>query len=502
MIEVESGHSRLVQILLGKALGSLEAMKSAASAIQQLADLAATEEVSSLSRAFAKAGRELALVGGCVRDAFIGRPIHDLDFTTDADPDSILKIVATLTRAFWDVGRAFGTIGAKIGDTTVEITTYRADSYNGETRKPEVEFGDSLEIDLLRRDFRVNAMALRLPELKLVDPSGGIEDLLAERLETPGPAEVSFTDDPLRMMRAARFTSQLGFTVSDSVRAAIEQLAPRIEIVSAERVRDELSRLLCTPAPAAGLQLLVDTGLAEYVLPELPALRLQIDEHHHHKDVYEHTLTVLDQAIELESSRHPDSEPDLVLRLAALLHDIGKPATRRLEPGGAVSFHHHDVVGAKLASKRLRELRFDKQTISEVSRLIELHLRFFGYSDSAWTDSAVRRYVRDAGDLLERLHILTRADVTTRNRRKAERLEFAYDDLESRIAALAEEEELAAIRPELDGEQIMKLLELKPGREVGEAYRFLLELRLNEGPLGEEEASRRLLEWKAGAGNT
>lgn len=470
-------------------------MDSAASAIAQLGSLAASPPVSRLAAAFASAGRELALVGGSVRDAFLGAPLNDLDFTTDADPDAILALVAPIADAHWDVGRAFGTIGAQIGGKTVEITTYRTDAYDGETRKPVVEFGDSLEGDLVRRDFTVNAMALRLPQLVLVDPSGGIEDLLARRLATPSAPEVSFGDDPLRMMRAARFTSQLGFTVTGEVAGAMTDLAERISIVSAERVRDELGRLLCTAAPRAGLELLVGTGLAGLVLPELPALQLQVDEHHHHKDVYEHSLTVLDQAIDLERERHPDDAPDLTLRLAALLHDIGKPATKRIEPGGVVTFHHHDVVGAKLAAKRLRELRFDKETIGSVSRLIELHLRFFGYTEGAWTDSAVRRYVRDAGPLLERLHILTRADVTTRNRRKADRLAFAYDDLEDRIASLGEEEELAAIRPDLDGEQIMAVLGLKPGREVGEAYRFLLELRLSEGPLGEEEATRRLLTW-------
>ncbi|HEU4849807.1 MAG TPA: CCA tRNA nucleotidyltransferase [Terrimesophilobacter sp.] len=472
-------------------------MDSAASAIAQLGSLAASPQVSRLATAFATAGRELALVGGSVRDAFLGVPLNDLDFTTDADPDTILAIVAPIADAHWDVGRAFGTIGATIGGKTVEITTYRTDAYDGETRKPVVEFGDSLEGDLVRRDFTVNAMALRLPQLVLVDPSGGIEDLLARRLTTPSAPEVSFGDDPLRMMRAARFTSQLGFTVTGEVAGAMTDLAERIAIVSAERVRDELSRLLRTPSPRAGLELLVGTGLAALVLPELPALQLQVDEHHHHKDVYEHSLTVLDQAIDLERERHPDDAPDLILRLAALLHDAGKPATKRIEPGGVVTFHHHDVVGAKLAAKRMRELRFDKDTIGSVARLIELHLRFFGYTEGAWTDSAVRRYVRDAGPLLERLHILTRADVTTRNRRKADRLAFAYDDLEDRIATLGEEEELAAIRPDLDGEQIMAALGLKPGREVGEAYRFLLELRLSEGPLGEEEATRRLLAWHA-----
>jgi poly(A) polymerase len=470
-------------------------MDSVASAIARLDALAASPVVVRLASAFAEAGHELALVGGPVRDAFLGRPVNDLDFTTDARPDDILRIVKPLSETQWDMGREFGTIGALVLGEPVEITTYRADAYDGETRKPIVEFGATLEADLARRDFSVNAMALRLPDRVLVDPSGGMEDLLAARLRTPGAPEVSFGDDPLRMMRAARFTSQLGFTATPETVTAMSELAPRISIVSVERVSAELSKLLLSDSPRAGIQLLVDTGLAAIVIPEIPALKLEIDEHAHHKDVYEHSLTVLDQAIGYEKSR--GHQPDLVLRLAAILHDIGKPATKRVEPGGAVSFHHHDVVGAKLAAKRLTALRFDKETVSQVARLIELHLRFFGYTEGAWTDSAVRRYVRDAGPLLERLHILTRADVTTRNRRKADQLGFAYDDLETRIAEIAEAEGLAAVRPDLDGEDIMRILELKPSREVGEAYRFLLDLRLDEGPLGAEEAERRLRAWWA-----
>ncbi|MDQ4138584.1 MAG: CCA tRNA nucleotidyltransferase [Actinomycetota bacterium] len=472
-------------------------MESAASAVRRLNELADQRPLQRLSTAFAEAGHELALVGGPVRDAFLGRPISDLDFTTDARPDRILELLKPIATTHWDVGRAFGTIGGRIDGLTVEITTYRADSYEPDTRKPTVEFGSSIEEDLVRRDFTVNAMALRLPQRQLVDPHGGVEDLIAKRLTTPGEPGVSFSDDPLRMLRAARFASQLDFAVDDGTVTAMRELAPRISIISAERVRDELSKLLCTDRPRTGIQLLVDTGLAELVLPEVPALKLEIDEHAHHKDVYQHSLTVLDQAIELERSRHPGSEPDLVLRMAALLHDIGKPSTRRIEPGGAVSFHHHDLVGAKLASRRLKALRFDKDTITDVARLIELHLRFFGYTDGAWTDSAVRRYVRDAGPLLERLHILVRADVTTRNRRKADRLGFAYDDLEDRIAALQEQEKLDSLRPDLDGEAIMRILGLKPGPDVGAAYRFLMELRLDEGSLGPEEAERRLRAWWA-----
>ncbi|GGF36992.1 CCA tRNA nucleotidyltransferase [Subtercola lobariae] len=470
-------------------------MQSVAESLKALAELAGRPPVSVVAQAFADAGHELALVGGPVRDAFLGRPVHDLDLTTDATPDEILAIIAPLADAHWDIGRAYGTIGARIGGETVEITTYRSDVYDQVTRKPSVEFGTSLEADLLRRDFTVNALALKLPEQVLVDPSGGMDDLLAQTLRTPSTPEVSFGDDPLRMLRAVRFTAQLGFQADTETLAALTDMAPRIENISAERVNEELSKLLRSPKPRRGVELLTSSGLAAYVLPEVPALRLETDEHHHHKDVYQHSLTVLDQAIDLENERFPGEEPDLTLRLAAVLHDIGKPATRKLEPGGVVSFYHHDVVGSKLAKKRLRALRYDNDTIADVARLIELHLRFFGYTDGAWTDSAVRRYVRDAGPLLERLHILVRADVTTRNRRKADQLAFAYDDLEARIAELAEQEELDSTRPDLDGEQIMSILNLKPSREVGEAYRFLLELRLEEGPLGEAEATRRLLAW-------
>ena len=472
-------------------------MQSVAEAVTRLEALATSEPLAALAERFVVAGHELALVGGSVRDAFLGRPLNDLDLATSARPDDILRIVKPIADAHWDIGRAFGTIGARLGAHTVEITTYRADTYSAGSRKPEVAFGDSLEGDLLRRDFRMNAMALRLPSRTLVDPSGGLDDLFARRLMTPGRPDDSFDDDPLRMLRAARFAAQLDVEVDVTVIEAMERMRGRVSIVSAERVRDEMVKLLLSAAPRRGLALLVDTGLAELVMPELPALRLEVDEHAHHKDVYEHSLTVLEQAIELEGARLTSEAPDLVLRLAALMHDIGKPATKRVEAGGAVTFHHHDVVGAKLARKRLTALRFDKETITAVSRLIELHLRFFGYSDAPWTDSGVRRYVRDADALLERLHVLTRADVTTRNRRKEARLRGAYDELERRIAALAEQEELLAMRPDLDGEQIMALLALRPGPIVGEAYRFLLEQRLDEGPLGEAEAERRLRVWFA-----
>ena len=475
-------------------------MLNMAEGIARLGALAESPVVARTARAFADAGFELAIVGGPVRDALLGRDTHDLDFTTDARPDDILRIVTPIATAHWDIGRAFGTIGARVDGEQVEITTYRADSYDGATRKPTVEFGDTLEGDLARRDFTVNAMALRVPSRTLADPTGGVEDLIRGVLRTPADPAVSFGDDPLRMLRAARFASQLEFEVDPATHAAIAELRETIRIVSPERIQSELVRLLQTDDPVRGIRILVETGLMAEFLPEIPALRLEVDEHHHHKDVYEHSLTVLQQAIALERARHPDAEPDVPLRLAALLHDIGKPATRRLEPGGAVTFHHHDVKGARLARRRLKELRFDSATTTSVTQLIEQHLRFFGYAEGAWTDSAVRRYVRDAGDELERLHILTRADVTTRNRRKAARLRAAYDDIEQRIAELAAQEELDAIRPEIDGNRIQEILGIRPGREVGEAYRFLLELRLDEGPIGPDAAEQRLREWWAARG--
>lgn len=451
--------------------------------------------VAELGEAFAQAGHDLYLVGGSVRDALMGRLGHDLDFTTDARPDDTEAILRQHTHATWDIGRAFGTIGAQIDDWVVEVTTYRADAYHPDSRKPEIVYGETLKDDLIRRDFTVNAMALHAATRTFSDPYAGLTDIVSGILRTPFPPERSFSDDPLRMMRAARFTSQLGFTVTNEVRAAMTDMASRIEIISAERVRDELSKTLLTDHPREGLDLLVTTRIADYVLPELPALSLERDEHHRHKDVYEHSLTVLDQSIDLEKRRGHD--PDLTGRLAALLHDIGKPSTRKFEPGGKVSFHHHDIVGAKMARKRLKALIYPSQVVKEVSKLVELHLRFHGYGDQGWTDSAVRRYVRDAGDQLERLHILTRSDCTTRNRRKAERLEFAYDDLEARIANLTAKEELAAIRPDLDGQQIMAILGIKPGPEVGKAYKFLLNLRLDEGPHTPDEAKNALLAWWA-----
>lgn len=490
--------------------------------------------IDELGTIFADAGHELALVGGPVRDAFLGLPIHDFDLTTSARPDETEKLLAGWGSTTWDIGREFGTIGAQRSGITVEVTTYRSDSYEIGSRKPEVDFGDTLEGDLTRRDFTVNAMAVRLPRIELVDPCGGLNDLVDGVLRTPVTARQSFDDDPLRIMRAARFAAQLGFDVDVDVMDAMEEMAGRLEIVSAERVRAELERLMISPAPRRGIELMVYTGVADVVLPEVAVLRDTVDEHHRHKDVYEHSLTVLDQAIALEDGpevvaawearaaagepeldgrrasigankggeqrvvpiNNRDREtaekleqsltaadalggplpgPDLVLRLAALLHDIGKPATRRFEKDGSVTFRAHDVIGARMAAKRLRALRFDKQTEKDVARLVELHLRAFGFGEHAWTDSAVRRFVRDAGPLLSRLLRLIRADITSQNRRKVNRLQAANDELSRRIVEIAEQEELDAIRPDLDGQEIMDILGIKPGREVGAARNFLLD---------------------------
>ncbi len=458
--------------------------------------LRAAPVIEEVGTRFAAAGHAIAIVGGSVRDAMLGRLGTDLDFTTSARPDEIDQLLTGWVDARWDMGREFGTIGARVGDWRLEITTYRSESYDPTSRKPQVVFGDSLDGDLGRRDFTVNAMAISLPSRRFVDPFGGLDDLARGLVRTPSTPQASFTDDPLRMLRSARFAAQLGFAVLPEVVAAAAEMADRIEIVSAERIRDELVKLLTAPRPRLGLTLLVDTGLADRVLPELPALRLERDEHHRHKDVYEHTLTVLEQAIALED-RLPAGGPDLITRLAALLHDIGKPRTRCLAADGTVTFHHHDVVGAKMVKRRLKALRFPNDDVAAVARLVELHLRFHGYGSGEWTDSAVRRYVRDAGPLLERLHVLTRADCTTRNRRKAEHLRRTYDDLEARIRRLAEAEELASIRPDLDGRQIMAILEIGPGPVVGEAYAFLLERRIELGPLAEDQARDELLGWWA-----
>ncbi len=454
--------------------------------------------VEELAQRFVRAGHELALVGGSVRDALLGRLGNDLDFATSARPDEVLRIAKRWADSQWDTGIAFGTVGLLKGGHRLEITTYRFEVYDPESRKPEVTYGDSLVEDLRRRDFTVNAMAVTFPEHVVHDPFGGVKDLLRKRLATPGRPEDSFDDDPLRMMRAARFAAQLGFDVDPAVAAAMGAMADRILKISAERVRDELTKLVLSPDPRRGLALLVDTGLAERVLPELPALRrLEADAEYRHKDVYEHTLTVLDQAIELE-----DGEPDLVLRLAALLHDVGKPATRRLESDGRVSFHHHEVVGKKLAKARLTALKFPKDVVHDVAQLVELHLRFHGYGTGEWTDSAVRRYVRDAGPLLDRLHKLTRSDCTTRNRRRAAALQAAYGSLEARIETLRQQEEVDAIRPELNGYEIAEALGIPPGPELGRAYRFLLELRIEQGPIGKDAAVAALRAWAADQGLT
>ncbi len=447
---------------------------------------------------FQQAGFKLALVGGSVRDALLGRLGNDLDFTTDARPEQVLKLVRGWADAVWEVGIAFGTVGCRKADARgnsfqIEVTTYRSEAYDRTSRKPEVSYGDTIEEDLVRRDFTVNAMAVALPGTTFVDPYGGLADLARRVLRTPGTPQESFSDDPLRMMRAARFAAQLDFEVAPEVVAAMTEMADRIEIVSAERVRDEFSKLLMGDHPRKGLELLVRTGLAERVLPELPALRLERDEHFRHKDVYEHSLTVLEQAMDLETEG-----PDLPLRLAALLHDIGKPRTRRAEPDGRVSFHHHEVVGAKLTRSRMTKLKYPNDMVKDVAKLVELHLRFHGYGSGEWTDSAVRRYVRDAGPLLDRLHKLTRSDCTTRNKKKAAALARTYDSLEERIAQLQEREELDAIRPDLDGNQIMEILGVPAGPVIGKAYQHLLELRLENGPMAHDDAVAALKEWWAG----
>jgi poly(A) polymerase len=451
---------------------------------------------SSLATVFKERSFTLALVGGPVRDALLGRLGNDLDFTTNAPPLESKKILQKWADNVWDTGIEFGTVAAKRGETTVEVTTYRSDSYSQDSRKPEVNFGISIEGDLSRRDFTVNSMALELTGAtpQFIDPFGGLVDLAKKTLRTPGTPEDSFSDDPLRMLRAARFASQLNFQIAPDVLDAMKAMTDRLTIISAERIRDEMTKLLMSNNPRIGITILVDTGLAATFIPEIPQLRLEVDEHHHHKDVYEHSITVLEQAIALEDRL---GGPNLVIRLAALLHDIGKPKTRALIPGGGVSFHHHEVVGARLAKSRLKALRYSGEIIDDVETLIALHLRFHGYGDGEWTDSAVRRYVRDAGPLLDHLHVLTRADCTTRNARKAARLAATYDGLEDRIAVLMEEEELSRIRPDLDGGEVMQLLNLKPGAMVGKALDYLLELRMDQGPLGKERATELLHQWWA-----
>ena len=466
------------------------------------------EVLPELGALFAAAGHELYLVGGSVRDAVLGRLTTqaDLDFTTNARPEVVQRLVRSWADALWDTGIEYGTVGVGRAGRRLEITTFRADSYDQVSRNPQVRYGERLDDDLVRRDFTVNAMAVRITGEgpgEFIDPLGGLAALRRRILDTPAAPEVSFGDDPLRMLRAARFVSQLQFTVSDRVRAAITAMAPELARITVERVAVELDKMLLGADPVAGIDLMVQTGMGEVVLPEIGGMQMAIDEHHQHKDVYQHSLTVLRQAIALEESggqeRSDSGEesggPDLVLRWAALLHDIGKPATRRHEPDGGVSFHHHEVVGAKMARKRMRALKYSKQTIDDVSQLVYLHLRFHGYGDGRWTDSAVRRYVADAGPLLPRLHKLVRADCTTRNKRRAARLQANYDDLEARIAELAAKEDLARVRPDLDGNAIMELLGIPAGPQVGEAWNYLKELRLDRGPLSRDEATAELLAW-------
>ena len=472
-------------------------MKTPINAATQLAISTLTKQApasTALAKAFKEAGFKLALVGGPVRDAILGRLGNDLDFTTNAHPKECEKILNKWADSVWDVGAAFGTIAGKKDEITVEITTYRSESYSADSRKPNVEFGENIEGDLSRRDFTINAMALELTtdEPTFIDLFGGVSDLQNKVIKTPGKPGDSFSDDPLRMMRAARFMSQLNFEVDPAVVAAMKSMAKRLEIISSERIRDEFIKTIMGQQPKLGITLLVETGLADIFLPEVPQLKLEIDEHHHHKDVYEHSLTVLEQAIRLEDRL---GGANLTLRLAALLHDIGKPKTRQLIAGGGVSFHHHEVVGSRMCKERMRKLRFDNHIINDVSQLVFLHLRFHGYGSGEWTDSAVRRYVRDAGELLTHLHLLTRADCTTRNQKKADLLAKTYDELEERISVLMEQEELNKIRPDLSGEQIMEILKIKPSPMVGKAYDFLLELRLEHGPLGEEKAKELLINW-------
>jgi poly(A) polymerase len=451
--------------------------------------------VDELGARFATAGYELHLVGGSVRDALLGRLGDDLDFATSATPDQTLRVLTGWAASTWETGREFGTIGAARNGLRLEITTYRAEAYDGVSRNPVVEYGTSLRDDLGRRDFTINAMAVSVPGHEFTDPYGGLVDLAAGILKTPGTPQRSFGDDPLRMLRAARFAAQLRFGVDAAVLAAMRDMAGDLSRITAERIRDELTKLLCGADPVRGLRLLVDTGLADQFLPELSGLKLEIDEHAQHKDVYEHTLTVVRNAISLEAG-----EPDFVLRMAALMHDVGKPATKAVGPDGRVSFHHHEMVGARLTRQRMRALKYPKDVISDVAELVGLHLRFYGYGRGEWTDSAVRRYVTDAGPLLPRLHKLTRSDCTTRNRRKAAALWADYDALEARIARLAAEEDLARVRPDLDGNAIMELLGIPPGPLVGQAWRHLKELRLERGPLEHDDAVAELYRWAATRG--
>lgn len=462
-------------------------MARAESAIAQLSDL-----LSGLVERFASRGFPLYLVGGSVRDALLGRLGNDLDFTTPARPDVVQEILEDYAEKVWDTGIAFGTVSAVYRGQQIEITTFRADSYDGDSRNPEVVYGDTLAGDLVRRDFKINAMAVELKAdggREFHDPLGGLEDLVAGIIDTPDAPEISFHDDPLRMLRAARFASQLEFHVADRVFGAMQDMAGEIRRITVERITVELDKLVGGTAPWVGIDLLVDTGIAEIVIPEIPAMRMAPDEHAQHKDVYAHSLQVMRQAMDQE-----EDGPDLVLRWAALLHDCGKPDTRDTT-GGKVTFHHHEVVGAKLVRKRLRALKFPKAMTQDIAQLVYLHMRFHGFGEGQWTDSAVRRYVTDAGALLPRLHKLVRADCTTRNERKARRLQRTYDHLEERIQEIQEKEDLARVRPDLDGNEIMEILGLQPGPEVGRAWSFLKELRLEQGPLPREEAIAKLRAW-------
>ena len=469
--------------------------------VRELVDLSPV--LTRLGERFAAAGVEAHLVGGSVRDALLSAhggpaPSGDLDVTTSARPEQVLELLRGWASSTWNTGIEFGTVGAEVDGVRLEITTFRADRYDRQSRNPQVAWGHSLVEDLARRDFTVNAMAVSLgPDRAVTDPFGGLGDLLARRLRTPGTAVESFADDPLRMLRAVRFVAQLGLSPAPEVVEAITSLAPDLGRITPERVQAELAKTLLQARPREALELFVATGLADVVLPELSALRMEIDEHHQHKDVYAHSLTVLDRAIALEEADAQAPPPDLVLRLAALLHDIGKPATRRHEPGGRVSFHHHEVVGAKLVRKRLTALRFSKEVTEAVVRLTFLHLRFHGYGRGEWTDSAVRRYVTDAGELLPRLHKLVRSDSTTRNKRRAAALAATYDSLEARIAELQASENLARVRPDLDGNAIMEVLGIGPGPEVGQAWRFLKDLRMERGPLEPDVAEAELRAWWA-----
>ncbi|HVM00750.1 MAG TPA: CCA tRNA nucleotidyltransferase [Egibacteraceae bacterium] len=456
---------------------------------RRLAELVAVYPVADeLGRRMADSGHELYLVGGTVRDTLLhGRASGDLDFATSAPPEETERVLEGWADAVWLTGARFGTVSARKNDWHLEITTFRADVYEPGSRRPEVTYGRDIEADLARRDFTCNAMAVRLAEHRFVDPFRGLADLQAGVLRTPVDAERSFGDDPLRMVRLARFAAVLGAEPDESARKAATVMAAQIDTISRERIRVELDKLVTAPEPRRGMDLLCDTGLAQRFLPELPALRMEHDPLHHHKDVYAHTMAVVEGC----------PADDRILRLAALLHDIGKPATREFHPDGKVTFHHHEVVGARMARERMRALTYAKDDIEAVAHLVHLHLRFHGYSDQAWTDSAVRRYVRDAGDQLARLNQLTRADVTTRNQAKARRLARAMDDLEQRIARLDAEERIAQIRPPLDGNAIMAHLGLEPGPAVGRAREMLLEARLDRGPMTEEEAYRLLDEWAA-----